>query len=235
MNLKIIIFLVLYFCLNFMKNNKKVTNSKSFQSYQVEKENNMKMKKNIFENELLSSNNLKGILIEELNSIEEKVEQMKIDNLNLIQDYENEVNTLQKSNDYLLNIQSGNHENNAKELEDNINELKEQIMNLENEIKEKDRIFKEVNKKIILLNNEKREHDEKMIRLKDQYRNELINKMKNKNYVIEKVKEKKNEIIEEEIQEEDENYNNNNSNQINENSIHDMIQNNDTNNGNNNQ
>ena len=103
-----------------MKNNKKViSNSKSFQSYQVEKENNMKMKKNVLENELLSSNNLKGILIEELNAIEEKVEQMKIDNLNLIQDYENEVNTLQKSNDYLLNIQSGNHENNTKELEDN--------------------------------------------------------------------------------------------------------------------
>ena len=72
-----------------MKNNKKViSNSKSFQSYQVEKENNMKMKKNVLENELLSSNNLKGILIEELNAIQEKVEQMKIDNLNLIQDYE---------------------------------------------------------------------------------------------------------------------------------------------------
>ena len=233
MNLKIIIFLVLYFCLNFMKNNKKVTNSKSFQSYQVEKENNMKMKKNVLENELLSSNNLKGILIEELNAIEEKVEQMKIDNLNLIQDYENEVNTLQKSNDYLLNIQSGNHENNAKELEDNINELKEQIMNLENEIKEKDRIFKEVNKKIILLNNEKREHDEKMIRLKDQYRNELINKMKNKNYVIEKVEEKKNELIEDIQEDDEENYNNNN-NQLNENSIQDMIENKDVNNGNNN-
>ena len=100
-----------------MKNNKKViSNSKSFQSYQVEKENNMKMKKNVLENELLSSNNLKGILIEKLNAIEEKVEQMKIDNLNLIQDYENEVHTLQKSNDYLLNIQNGNHINNAKEL-----------------------------------------------------------------------------------------------------------------------
>ena len=72
-----------------MKNNKKVTGSKSFQSYQVEKENNMKIKKNVLENELLSSNNLKDILIEELNNIEEKVEQMKIDNLNLIQDYEN--------------------------------------------------------------------------------------------------------------------------------------------------
>ena len=143
-----------------MKNNKKIPkvgNSKSFQSIQNEKDINMKMKKNVIENELLTSNNLKGILIEELNAIEEKVEQMKIDNLNLIQDYENEVNTLQKSNDYLLNIQSGNHENNTKELEDNINELKEQIMNLENEIKEKDKIFKEVNKKIILLNNEKRE------------------------------------------------------------------------------
>ena len=220
-----------------MKNNKKIPkvgNSKSFQSIQNEKDINMKMKKNVIENELLTSNNLKGILIEELNTIEEKVEQMKIDNLNLIQDYENEVLTLQKSNDYLLNIQSGNHENNTKELEDNINELKEQIMNLENEIKEKDKIFKEVNKKIILLNNEKREHDEKMMRLKDQYRNELINKMKNKNYVIEKVKENKNDIIEDEIQEEDENYNNNNNNnQINENSIHDMIQNDDVNNNNN--
>ena len=215
-----------------MKNNKKIPTSKSFQSYQVEKDNNMKMKKNVLENELLTSNNLKGILMEELNAIEEKVEQMKIDNLNLIQDYENEVNTLQKSNDYLLNIQSGNHENNTKELEDNINELKEQIMNLENEIKEKDKIFKEVNKKIILLNNEKREHDEKMIRLKDQYRNELINKMKNKNYVIEKVEEKKNELIEDIQEDDEENYNNNN-NQLNENSIHDMIQNDDVNNNNN--
>ena len=124
-----------------MKNNKKIPkvgNSKSFQSIQNEKDINMKMKKNVIENELLTSNNLKGILIAELNAIEEKVEQMKIDNLNLIQDYENEVNTLQKSNDYLLNIQSGNHINNAKELEDNINELKEQIINLENEIKEND-------------------------------------------------------------------------------------------------
>ena len=155
-----------------MKNNKKIPTSKSFQSYQVEKDNNMKMKKNVLENELLTSNNLKGILIEELNAIEEKVEQMKIDNLNLIQDYENEVNTLQKSNDYLLNIQSGNHANNAKELEESINELKEQIINLENEIKEKDKIFKEVNKKIIQINNEKREHDEKKMRLKKQYRNE---------------------------------------------------------------
>ena len=179
-----------------MKNNKKViSNSKSFQSYQVEKENNMKMKKNVLENELLSSNNLKGILIEELNAIEEKVEQMKIDNLNLIQDYENEVNTLQKSNDYLLNIQNGNHINNAKELEDNINELKEQIINLENEIKEKDKVFKEVNKNIILLNNEKREHDLKMMRLKEQYRNELIAKINNKNLTFENKEENKNKII----------------------------------------
>ena len=216
-----------------MKNNKKIPTSKSFQSYQVEKDNNMKMKKNVLENELLTSNNLKGILMEELNAIEEKVEQMKIDNLNLIQDYENEVNTLQKSNDYLLNIQSGNHANNAKELEENINELKEQIINLENEIKEKDKIFKEVNKKILQLNNEKREHDEKMIRLKDQYRNELINKMKNKNYVIEKVEEKKNELIEDIQEDDEENYNNNN-NQLNENSIQEMIENKDVNNGNNN-
>ena len=222
MNLKIIIFLVLYFCLNFMKNNKKVTNSKSFQSYQVEKENNMKMKKNIFENELLSSNNLKGILIEELNSIEEKVEQMKIDNLNLIQDYENEVNTLQKSNDYLLNIQSGNHINNAKELEDNINELKEQIINLENEIKEKDKIFKEVNKKIIQLNNEKREHDLKMMRLKEQYRNELIIKINNKKMNFENKEVNKDIIINNQIKEKDEN----NNNQLNQNSIQDMIENN---------
>ena len=222
MNLKIIIFLVLYFCLNFMKNNKKVSNSKSFQSYQVEKENNMKMKKNIFENELLSSNNLKGILIEELNSIEEKVEQMKIDNLNLIQDYENEVNTLQKSNDYLLNIQSGNHINNAKELEDNINELKEQIINLENEIKEKDKIFKEVNKKIIQLNNEKREHDLKMMRLKEQYRNELIIKINNKKMNFENKEVNKDIVINNEIKEEDEN----NNNQLNQNSIQDMIENN---------
>ena len=223
-----------------MKNNKKViSNSKSFQSYQVEKENNMKMKKNVLENELLSSNNLKGILIEELNAIEEKVEQMKIDNLNLIQDYENEVNTLQKSNDYLLNIQSGNHANNAKELEENINELKEQIINLENEIKEKDKIFKEVNKKILQLNNEKREHDEKMMRLKDQYRNELIEKMKNRYIKLEEHKENKNVYLEEDIQEEDDNNNNNdnnnnennddnnnNNNNLNENSIQDMIENN---------
>ena len=205
-----------------MKNNKKVTNSKSFQSYQVEKENNMKMKKNIFENELLSSNNLKGILIEELNSIEEKDEQMKIDNLNLIQDYENEVNTLQKSNDYLLNIQSGNHINNAKELEDNINELKEQIINLENEIKEKDKIFKEVNKKIIQLNNEKREHDLKMMRLKEQYRNELIIKINNKKMNFENKEVNKDIIINNEIKEKDEN----NNNQLNQNSIQDMIENN---------
>ena len=210
------------FFLNFMKNNKKVTNSKSFQSYQVEKENNMKMKKNIFENELLSSNNLKGILIEELNSIEEKVEQMKIDNLNLIQDYENEVNTLQKSNDYLLNIQSGNHINNAKELEDNINELKEQIINLENEIKEKDKIFKEVNKKIIQLNNEKREHDLKMMRLKEQYRNELIIKINNKKMNFENKEVNKDIIINNQIKEKDEN----NNNQLNQNSIQDMIENN---------
>ena len=205
-----------------MKNNKKViSNSKSFQSYQVEKENNMKMKKNVLENELLSSNNLKGILIEELNAIEEKVEQMKIDNLNLIQDYENEVNTLQKSNDYLLNIQSGNHENNAKELEDNINELKEQIMNLENEIKEKDIVFKEVNKNIILLNNEKREHDLKMMRLKEQYRNELIAKINNKNLTFENKEENKNNVINDEIKEEDEDKNN----QLNQNSIQDIIEN----------
>ena len=203
-----------------MKNNKKViSNSKSFQSYQVEKENNMKMKKNVLENELLSSNNLKGILIEELNAIEEKVEQMKIDNLNLIQDYENEVNTLQKSNDYLLNIQNGNHINNAKELEDNINELKEQIINLENEIKEKDKVFKEVNKNIILLNNEKREHDLKMMRLKEQYRNELIAKINNKNLTFENKEENKNNVINDEIKEEDEDKNN----QLNQNSIQDFI------------
>ena len=205
-----------------MKNNKKViSNSKSFQSYQVEKENNMKMKKNVLENELLSSNNLKGILIEELNAIEEKVEQMKIDNLNLIQDYENEVNTLQKSNDYLLNIQNGNHINNAKELEDNINELKEQIINLENEIKEKDKVFKEVNKNIILLNNEKREHDLKMMRLKEQYRNELIAKINNKNLTFENKEENKNNVINDEIKEEDEDKNN----QLNQNSIQDIIEN----------
>ena len=205
-----------------MKNNKKViSNSKSFQSYQVEKENNMKMKKNVLENELLSSNNLKGILIEELNAIEEKVEQMKIDNLNLIQDYENEVNTLQKSNDYLLNIQNGNHINNAKELEDNINELKEQIINLENEIKEKDKVFKEVNKNIILLNNEKREHDLKMMRLKEQYRNELIAKINNKNLTFENKEEYKNNVINDEIKEEDEDKNN----QLNQNSIQDIIEN----------
>ena len=205
-----------------MKNNKKViSNSKSFQSYQVEKENNMKMKKNVLENELLSSNNLKGILIEELNAIEEKVEQMKIDNLNLIQDYENEVNTLQKSNDYLLNIQNGNHINNAKELEDNINELKEQIINLENEIKEKDKVFKEVNKNIILLNNEKREHDLKMMRLKEQYRNELIAKINNKNLTFENKEEYKNNVINDEIKEEDEDKNN----QLNQNSIQDFIEN----------
>lgn len=204
-----------------MKNNKKVTGSKSFQSYQVEKENNMKIKKNVLENELLSSNNLKGILIEELNAIEEKVEQMKIDNLNLIQDYENEVNTLQKSNDYLLNIQSGNHINNAKELEDNINELKEQIINLENEIKEKDKVFKEVNKNIILLNNEKREHDLKMMRLKEQYRNELIAKINNKNLTFENKEEYKNNVINDEIKEEDEDKNN----QLNQNSIQDIIEN----------
>ena len=220
-----------------MKNNKKIPTSKSFQSYQVEKDNNMKMKKNVLENELLTSNNLKGILMEELNAIEEKVEQMKIDNLNLIQDYENEVNTLQKSNDYLLNIQSGNHANNAKELEENINELKEQIINLENEIKEKDKIFKEVNKKILQLNNEKREHDEKMMRLKDQYRNELIEKMKNRYIKLEEHKENKNVYLEEDIQEEDDNNNNNNNNEnnddnnnnnnnLNENSIQDMIENN---------
>ena len=205
-----------------MKNNKKViSNSKSFQSYQVEKENNMKMKKNVLANELLSSNNLKGILIEELNAIEEKVEQMKIDNLNLIQDYENEVNTLQKSNDYLLNIQNGNHINNAKELEDNINELKEQIINLENEIKEKDKVFKEVNKNIILLNNEKREHDLKMMRLKEQYRNELIAKINNKNLTFENKEENKNNVINDEIKEEDEDKNN----QLNQNSIQDIIEN----------
>ena len=205
-----------------MKNNKKViSNSKSFQSYQVEKENNMKMKKNVLENELLSSNNLKGILIEELNAIEEKVEQMKIDNLNLIQDYENEVNTLQKSNDYLLNIQNGNHINNAKELEDNINELKEQIINLENEIKEKDKVFKEVNKNIILLNNEKREHDLKMMRLKEQYRNELIAKINNKNLTFENKEENKNNVINDEIKEEDEDKNY----QLNQNSIQDIIEN----------
>ena len=207
-----------------MKNNKKIPNvgnSKSFQSIQNEKDINMKMKKNVIENELLTSNNLKGILIEELNAIEEKVEQMKIDNLNLIQDYENEVNTLQKSNDYLLNIQNGNHINNAKELEDNINELKEQIINLENEIKEKDKVFKEVNKNIILLNNEKREHDLKMMRLKEQYRNELIAKINNKNLTFENKEENKNNVINDEIKEEDEDKNN----QLNQNSIQDFIEN----------
>jgi hypothetical protein len=211
-----------------MKNNKKVTGSKSFQSYQVEKENNMKIKKNVLENELLSSNNLKDILIEELNNIEEKVEQMKIDNLNLIQDYENEVHTLQKSNDYLLNIQSGNHINNAKELEDNINELKEQIINLENEIKEKDKIFKEVNKKILELNNEKRDHNLKMKRLKDQYRNQLIDKINNKNLNLENKEENKNININNEIKENDDN-----NNQFNQNSIQDMIENNEIENNNN--
>ena len=207
-----------------MKNNKKIPkvgNTKSFQSIQNEKDINMKMKKNVIENELLTSNNLKGILIEELNTIEEKVEQMKIDNLNLIQDYENEVNTLQKSNDYLLNIQNGNHINNAKELEDNINELKEQIINLENEIKEKDKVFKEVNKNIILLNNEKREHDLKMMRLKEQYRNELIAKINNKNLTFENKEENKNNVINDEIKEEDEDKNN----QLNQNSIQDFIEN----------
>ena len=207
-----------------MKNNKKIPkvgNTKSFQSIQNEKDINMKMKKNVIENELLTSNNLKGILIEELNAIEEKVEQMKIDNLNLIQDYENEVNTLQKSNDYLLNIQNGNHINNAKELEDNINELKEQIINLENEIKEKDKVFKEVNKNIILLNNEKREHDLKMMRLKEQYRNELIAKINNKNLTFENKEENKNNVINDEIKEEDEDKNN----QLNQNSIQDIIEN----------
>ena len=211
-----------------MKNNKKVTGSKSFQSYQVEKENNMKIKKNVLENELLSSNNLKDILIEELNNIEEKVEQMKIDNLNLIQDYENEVHTLQKSNDYLLNIQSGNHINNAKELEDNINELKEQIINLENEIKEKDKIFKEVNKKILELNNEKRDHNLKIKRLKDQYRNQLIDKINNKNLNLENKEENKNININNEIKEDDDN-----NNQLNQNSIQDMIENNEIENNNN--
>jgi len=211
-----------------MKNNKKVTGSKSFQSYQVEKENNMKIKKNVLENELLSSNNLKDILIEELNNIEEKVEQMKIDNLNLIQDYENEVHTLQKSNDYLLNIQSGNHINNAKELEDNINELKEQIINLENEIKEKDKIFKEVNKKILELNNEKRDHNLKIKRLKDQYRNQLIDKINNKNLNLENKEENKNININNEIKENDDN-----NNQFNQNSIQDMIENNEIENNNN--
>ncbi len=216
------------FFLNIMKNNKKVTGSKSFQSYQVEKENNMKIKKNVLENELLSSNNLKDILIEELNNIEEKVEQMKIDNLNLIQDYENEVHTLQKSNDYLLNIQSGNHINNAKELEDNINELKEQIINLENEIKEKDKIFKEVNKKILELNNEKRDHNLKIKRLKDQYRNQLIDKINNKNLNLENKEENKNININNEIKENDDN-----NNQFNQNSIQDMIENNEIENNNN--
>jgi hypothetical protein len=211
-----------------MKNNKKVTGSKSFQSYQVEKENNMKIKKNVLENELLSSNNLKDILIEELNNIEEKVEKMKIDNLNLIQDYENEVHTLQKSNDYLLNIQSGNHINNAKELEDNINELKEQIINLENEIKEKDKIFKEVNKKILELNNEKRDHNLKIKRLKDQYRNQLIDKINNKNLNLENKEENKNININNEIKENDDN-----NNQFNQNSIQDMIENNEIENNNN--
>ena len=211
-----------------MKNNKKIPTSKSFQSYQVEKDNNMKMKKNVLENELLTSNNLKGILMEELNAIEEKVEQMKIDNLNLIQDYENEVNTLQKSNDYLLNIQSGNHANNAKELEENINKLKEQIINLENEIKEKDKIFKEVNKKILELNNEKRDHNLKMKRLKDQYRNQLIDKINNKNLNLENKEENKNININNEIKENDDN-----NNQFNQNSIQDMIENNEIENNNN--
>ena len=130
-------------------------------------------------NILISNTNLKKQLLEELKSLQERVDNMKIENLTIMENYENEINNLIKSNEYLQKIQKINRESNNIELERNLEKLKNEISEKEKIINEKDEQIREMKNKIYQLNILQNQHEQEMNEIKENYEKEIELRLQN--------------------------------------------------------
>jgi len=146
------------------------------------KHNKSKIKNNEYNsntNILISNTNLKKQLIEELKSLQERVDNMKIENLTIMENYENEINNLIRSNEYLQKIQKINRESNNVELEKNLEKLKEEIKQKEIIINEKDEQIREMKNKIYQLNILQNQHEQEINEIKENYEKEVELRLQN--------------------------------------------------------
>jgi len=155
------------------KSNKTITNSKL---------NKSKIKNNEYNsntNILISNTNLKKQLIEELKSLQERVDNMKIENLTIMENYENEINNLIRSNEYFQKIQKISRESNNVELEKNLDKLKNEIKEKEIIINEKDEQIREMKNKIYQLNILQKQHEQEINEIKENYEKEVELRLQN--------------------------------------------------------
>ena len=104
---------------------------------------------------------------------------MKIENLTIMENYENEINNLIKSNEYLQKIQKINRESNNIELERNLEKLKNEISEKEKIINEKDEQIREMKNKIYQLNILQNQHEQEMNEIKENYEKEIELRLQN--------------------------------------------------------
>ena len=163
---------------NFM-NSSTITNKSNKTNSKHNKSKIKNIEYNSNTNILISNTNLKKQLIEELKSLQERVDNMKIENLTIMENYENEINNLIRSNEYLQKIQKINRESNNVELEKNLEKLKEEIKQKEIIINEKDEQIREMKNKIYQLNILQNQHEQEINEIKENYEKEVELRLQN--------------------------------------------------------